>query len=588
MVTLRLMAAFAAVLMLCQVLPAQLDAGQIAKRQGDAKQAATTAQETAKAAIAEIRKQLPETDSKVVRNLDDVELKLVGLEFDAAIGGLQMAQESIDGVKAELRPAITALLLGIGKQLAAGAQANARHDVLKEFEERLPLLEKAIADKDDLTSQLKELDDSTAKANRCQALTREELFALRKHLARHRESAIKHAADEARTRATAELAELERAFAGLRTEFVSTTVATRDSAFAKFGEARASIRDALARIPEADSGARTIREKLAKLEVDWESEFTKTYGSGILERTKHVWESTLGEFEDWEKETGTATLADYVNIDGSYISQLNLPKCAALINRANLWLAFVGTDPEFTQAKTHPELVRLTNTVRAQRDTALARMTAGAQTLVAEAEKTGIADEKARDRLGVLVDWDLRIVLQDTPKQWDLVARLYKLLDAFDRKALGDDKALEQIRSNALKSAEANWLRMSSLVPILGGFEPTQAGKFKGPWVRLEKLRERTADFRPGDHDLVFTTEGCTFAGKYEPALAKALEVAFARSGARLTPELEIELIFTVGEEGKLALVGPSSGGKSDDIEIPCRRLRVFGLRAGALAFIAK
>lgn len=569
-------------------LCAQVDLAEVGKRREAAKQAATSCQQSARAAVQAAQKKLAGQQNKVLRGLDDILLKLEGLEFEAGLGGLDFALSYLEEIAEADRAATKTLLDAIQKELQAGDLANRRETVLAEVAERLQRLATSLAEKEDVTAQLVDLDDTTARAARSTALPPQELHALRKHIAAARAQATARTADEMRAKATTDLAALEASWPALEAEFGDANAGTRDSGFAKFDEARNAIRDSLTLIPEADAPAAQLRERLAKLEVRADAHFAKAYLTAILERTKPIWEGHASEIEGWDSEAGTASFADYVNIDGTGISQLNLPRCVALVKRSNEWLVYATLDPEYGRAKAHPELAKLMQVVSGVREKALAKLVPVAEALVAEAEKTGLADERTRDRIALLADWDLRLALQEVPKQWELIPRLHALVDAFDQKALGAEKAAAKTLADAKAAAEVNWTRMMQIVPVLGGFEPTQAWKFRGQLVRLEGARDRTAEFRKGRHDLVFTARGVTFAAIFDAPLAAHLALVAKRTGWKPGPDAELDLLFHVADEGKLVLAGPDAGGKPDDVEIPCRTLRVIGLRSGPVAFVTR
>ena len=54
----------------------------------------------------------------------------------------------------------------------------------------------------------------------------------------------------------------------------------------------------------------------------------------------------------------------------------------------------------------------------------------------------------------------------------------------------------------------------------------------------------------------------------------------------KLVPETDSKVVRCL-EDADIKLIGPGRGGKTDDVEIPCRRLKVIGMRAGPVAFVA-
>jgi hypothetical protein len=359
----------------------------------------------------------------------------------------------------------------------------------------------------------------------------------------------------------------------------------RDSAFAQFDQLQAGIAEALVQLPDSDAVAQELQSRLARFDATAREAYAKAYGGDVLQRVKDAFDWHQSEFEGWRDEAGAVTAEEYLKIDCT-TNSLAHPRNASLVNRSNAWLAFVGADAEFQRAAGDARLQSLRATVQKDRDVALERLLTVATGLVAEIEKAGLSDEVQRNRAAVLADWDLRLLLQEHPRQWELVARLHTLVDAFDRKALGDEAALAKLREEALKSVDSHWTRMQQSVPQMGGFVAEQAGKFAGRCVRLEQLRDHADEFVSGDFDLVFRIDGHAFAARHDPAVKAALAAAMARTKMHPSPQTEHEILAIVGPEGTLTL--PAADPKEPGVAVPCRHLTIVGIRTGPIAFLAR
>jgi hypothetical protein len=563
---------------------AQADPAAWRTRAEAAGKAAAKHQEASRTRLAEVRKAIGDPDNKVHGDLDEVEGKVGGLEFAGALGALDLADGHLEYVAEPARPAVKSGLDVLRKVLKQGEQAKACQDVQQELGDRLEHLQRLLQEQADVLATLRDLDQTLATAQKWGALTRAEQLSLRGYLAGHQSAAARKQADQLRERAKTELQQLEQEF-GAIAKAMTGRGNPRDSAFAQFDQAQASIADALAQLPEGDAATKELRTRLHKLEATAREAFAKAYGTGILERVKGSLDTYSHEFEGWQGESGTVTAEEYLKIDCT-VSSLAHPRTAAMVNRGNGWLTFVGTDAEFQRAVQDQKLEALYHSVVKDRDTAVARLVATAEALVADIEKAGLADEVQRNRAAVLADWELRLLLQEHPRQWELIARLQKLTDAFDRKALGDEAALAKIRDEAVKAAEANWTRMQQTLPLVGGFVARESGKFQGSCLRLEPGRNHADDFAAGDFDLVFRIDGELFAARLDPAVKAAVAAASARTGTPLTAETEYEVVVVVGAEGTLTL--PTADGKGQGTTLPCRGMKVIGLRIGPIAFIAR
>lgn len=543
----------------------------------------TEATARAKAAAEDVRKAVGDPENRVARDTAEIDAKAANGEYETALGTLGITLDHLPGVPEETRGAAQAGLERLRTELQAAETARRADDALRELEERLAPLDEQVASSADLVSPLKDLDASVAKAELAQALSRAEVAALRGRLAGVRATFAARIAKEMAEKASADLAELEKTMPQLRTAFAGADAAARDSAHSIYSEAAGAIRYSLARVPESDDGAKQLRERLAKLDAERKEAYAKGYGETIHAMLKENFESFAHEFAEWEaEEAAPPTAAEYVNLDGSNLEAMRLPRTAAYVNRANPWLAYAGSNEEYRLAADHPKLKGLMEAISKGRAAALDRLHKAAEALVAEMAKTPIEDERVRNRFMVLADWDLRALLQDDPRQRDLVARLHEVVDAYDRKALGDEKALALVRTGAAEAAEANWTRMTR-VPAVSGFDALNSALFKGRLVSLENVHDFGASFKPGgDHDLVLSIDGNLFAARYDPAVKAAIAATLARTKTALGPADELDIIVQVGDEGTLALDAP--GARS----VAVRKLVVVGIRTGPVAFMAQ
>lgn len=572
-------------LLLAGALPAQLDLKQAAAKQQEAEQRVLAAQQAGTAAVAAVRKAIADPENKVQGDLDEVANKLGALEFEAALGATGLVPEHLDYLAEEVRPAVLGALETLRTELRAGLRSQQQAEALRELGERLAHLEQQIAEQQDVGITLLDLDASAAKASRSQALDRADLARLRQQLAKHR---AKHAAAtgvELLQRAKSDFAELDAALPGLREAMAGADAGARDSAFARCDEAVAGIRRSLAGLPAADAARQDLWRKLDAIDAATTARYREVTGPAVRERMLGLWDGFAHEFEGWEEEAGGANAVDYANLDGSNVGTFGLPRTAALVNRADVWLAFAGTDPEYRRTSNHPEVAALTAQVVEKRKKAIARLAAAAQALVDGAAATAIEEERVRDRWLVLADTDLRSVLHEDATMWPLVQKMHAAVDAYDQKALGD-KATARRLADALAAAEANWTRMLQLTPITQGFEPALAAVYDGRLVQLLQVRDRTAEFAAPGGDLVFDQGGVTFVAQFTLPVRAWLAAERARCGASARGDEDYELLAVVGEETTAMLLGPA--GNNDGLAVPCRRLSVVGLRQGPVAFVIR
>ena len=532
--------------------------------------------------IAATRKSIDDKDNKVQGDLDDVANKVLGQDFAAALGTIPIAESHVEYVPEAARPAFLAALAQLKKGLETGAQARAQQDALQLLGDRIEGLATQVKDGGDLVAPLRDLDDTVNQIKAAQALDARDLAALRIFLAGHKNKARQRQMEELRERTTAELATLEAEYPAIQKALGERS--EREQAIARFEQGANSVLDAIARLPADDKATKDLRARVEKMDAPVRDAYSKLQAVATGERLKGTLDFQAYQFEGWEQETGGSTAEDYLKVDCT-LELLGCKRTANLIGQANSWLAAVAKDAEFQRITPDPKLQALLDKMRKDRDTALLRVVAVAEALVADIEKTGISEPAQRDRAAYLADWDLRMTLHEHPRQWDLIARVYKLTDAFDQKTLGND-AISKRREEAAKTVDSQWSRMVAALPIAGGFVGDQAGKFRDKFIQIQAGRNYADEFVAGEHDLVFRVDGELLAARLDPAVKAALAAARTRLALTPAPEDEYEIVALVGAEGTLGL--PAPDGKGAGATLPCRTLKVVGVRLGPIGFLAR
>ena len=574
-------------LSLAATAPAQLDVGVLVQRRSEAEAAVQTALQASERALAAVRKALVDPDNKLQGTCDDMANVLKGSTFDAAIGTVPIALGNIDDHVPEERRAATRAALGdLLRELTAGSLALARFESLQELVARGEQLQALGAD-DDATSLLADLAQSAGRATRAGALPRADLLRLQQFLQQQRQRAQQKAGGELLAQAKTELAQLRTDVAGMRAEMQSQDASERDRGFARFDDPARSIATALARVPAADSA--TLQKELNALQAETDALYMRAYGAATLQRLQDTWAFTADTFTGWNEEPGEITAPGYITFDPPSVDKLTQPQTINLVERANLFFAFVGTDADAQRNLQHPPVTAFVQSIREQQAAAHQKLLRAARAVVDGLPTIEITDERVRGRLQTLADWDLPLALQNHPEQAALVDRVHALLDAHDRKSLGDDKALATIREQALTAADGLWPRGQQWQPCQGGFEPTQAALFTGRQMRLDAVWLRTDEFAAKPGEVVFDLGGHVFVGTLAPGVAAAIRTQ--RTRLQRTPvdtlggDEACELLAVVGEPTEVRLLGPK--GAEDAIPVAARALRITGLRQGAVFTIA-
>ncbi|MCU0865264.1 MAG: hypothetical protein MUC36_15890 [Planctomycetes bacterium] len=564
-------------------LPAQLDPAALQKKQEGPAAAVAEALQQCEAAVATLRQVLGDPNHKLHGSCDEIANVLKGGSFDAGLGVIPIALEHVRDYVAEERQADTrAALVELQSRLQRGSRALHQLEALQELGQRVQYLAELDAEAD-ATSLLADLASSANRAGRTDALARAELAQLQQQLARRRTANEARQAATSLAQADTELAQLQQDWPSMRTAMSGSDSEERDRSLARFDEAARSIRTALARVPAA--GRQPLQQRLAMMQSEADAHYRRAFAAATVERIRNSWEFTADEFAGWAEETAEITATGYLGFDPPSADKLGLPRTVALLQRTNLWFAFVEQDADYLRNRAEPAVQAYTQSIRELRQAAWQKLLPLARAVVSGLASVEILDDQVRGRLQTLADWDLPLALQNHPEQAALVARVHALLDAHDRRTLGDEAAVARIREQAMTAADSLWSRYQQWLPVQAGFEPTQGQLFTGMLMRLDGVWPRTTEFECAPGQLVFDLGGVVFRGTLEPAVAAAVSAARTRLGLAPTDGLDrdqpCELLAVIGDELDCKLLGPK--GAEDAMVVPARAVRILGLRQGAV-----
>ncbi len=561
---------------------AQFDIASLQQRATATSAEVQTALATCNKALAAVRAAIGDPENKVQGDCTEIGNVLQGGTFDAAIGVVPIALDHLGFVAEDNQAATRQALAALLAELQKGSRLLQATEALHELAGRCEHLA-TLGAEDDATASLVDLAASAQKATLAHALPTAELATLQQHLAKRRAAEAARLGALLREQANTELTQLKADFASMRTEMASQDSGERDRGFARFDEAARSIATALARVPAADR--KKPVDDLATMRRQADELHGKAFAAATAQRLKDNWLFTADQFDGWTDEAVTAVAPQgYVDFDPAGTETLCLPKTAALVARANLWFAFAGQDPDFVRGMRAAEVAAFTKSIVEQQAAAHATVLPVAKALVDGFAGLAIVDERVRGRLQTFADWELPLLLQNHADQHELVDRVHDLLDAHDRQALGDEKALATIREQALVAADALWPRYQQWLPLEGGFDPAQAGLFTDRLMRLEGVVARSGEFAPAG-DLVFDLGGTVFVASFTKDLRAALQKARTRlqlpSPERIGSDQPCELMAIVEGEVTASLLGKK--GLEDAIPVPARAITVIGLRQGAV-----
>lgn len=578
--------AFLLLLATASAANAQIDTATLQRRSGEAAAAVQKALAACESSLQALRTAIGDPNNKLQGNCDDIGNVLKGQAFEPALGVIPIALGFVDdNVTEERRAATKQALAAMQQQLAMGNRALQQLEALQELVARSEQLAALGAD-DDATGLLADFSASAGRAGRSAALPRAELAQLRQFLQKATTKALQKRGGERIAQAELELQGLREQLPELRQGMQHQDPNERDRALARIDEAVRSIATLLAETPAAD--AKALRDELRPIAAEADTAHTKTYGDATRKRLEDTWNFTADAFAGWETETGEVTPQGYVDFDPPSADRFGQPQTVQLVDRANQFLAFAGTDQDAVRHAQHPAVAEFVQSIRELRAKAHAKLLPTARAIVDGLPSLDLQDERARGRVLTLADWELPLALQNHAEQTTLVDRVHARLDQHTQTTLGDG-ALAAIREQAATAADALWSRCLQWLPVQGGFAAGQAALFVGRPMRLENVWLRTDEFATTAGEIVFDLDGHVFVGALTPAVAA--DVRTQRTRLRLDPsdrpgnEAACDLVVVVGEPTEARLLGPKGG--DDAIVVPARRLQVVGLRQAAVFTMA-
>lgn len=572
-------------LLLATAAGAQSDAATMRERAAAAEAKVAAAVQDCLGALGAVRKAFGDPDNKLETDCRDIESALRGGSFEPGLGTVPIALDHLEYVAEERREATRAALGALRQTLAAGQLALLRHESLRELADRLEALGGLGAD-DDATIALADLAASATKATRSQALAAGDLARLQQDLARRRSRNEERVGAEQLGEAKRTLAQLRSELPAIEGELAAADEATRERGRSRLDEALQAIRVGAARARVDERKA--LLQELAGAAAKAEASYVRAIAGPLLARIRENWQFSADQFEGWADEVGESTAQGAIDLQPPNIDVFCLPKCVRLVDSAGKWFAFVGQDADFRRGQGAAEVAAYAREIADLRSKALAKLLPEVTRVLDGLPAIAIEEERIRNRMQTIADWEVPIGLLLHPDVPALRARVHALLDAHDRKTLGDERALATVREQALAAADAIWPRLQAVLPVEGGFEPATSSLFVGRTMRLEGVTLRTAEFAPGDHDVVFDLAGHVFVGGLAPAVRAAIARGRQRlglAGDRLDSAEPCEFWAVVGDDAQAKLLGPK--GAEDALPVPARRVQIVAARQGAVFGVA-
>lgn len=485
-----------------------------------------------------------ESDAPVPRlgKLDQVRknLKLVGVELADVEGP---AKESIEKEVQVLQA-----------QAARLASSGEVQDAVNNVNSLLAAAKESLGNPDTLEQHLKQVETTLKNADVRKALGEAKVSSITKQIAALRKASIDQRRDAAIDQLKESIGRLENGLPDALKEIESDSPAARDAAIRSFqGRDYQLVEKILEWLPADDSEARPMIARFKKIDGTFSAAVAKVSGGEAADRLKRDWELYLNEFEGWEKETAAPTFEQITKQQSQAMSSLGAPKTVALASRATNWLKTsvednAGLKPLLSDAR----VKAIVGQVRSQRDAAHQKLTGFAESILKEAAAAKL-DPSSRDRLETFVKDDLRLALEGTTQLADLQSRGQALIEQFDKAAGGSAADKEKRYEELVQKARSDWPAMLKKYSPEKGFDPAQAGTWKGKVVHLAAVSNRLGwDYKTDDYDFAMAINGHPVAGRFAPAIRDEVKKVLSETGKNALPEEEYNVVAVVGGPCKL------------------------------------
>lgn len=489
-------------------------------------------------------------------------------DFEGAFKKIELAEAELDGVDAGSKSAIEKSIAEIKEQIASVQAAGDKDKYTRRLDRVMTEAEGSIgnlvtwpgAERD-----AKELfEDPIAKAALGADLAKAQAkFATFKKL--H----TKKAAVQISAQVDDEMKQFDEKWEESKKVFEDKDASPNSKSSAGEDMIRAieSARKSISQLAEDDAKAKALTEKLNGIETQVVKLALADQAKEKLETLQRDWDSYAEEWKGYDTESAGPSFAEYSKESSESMYALKCPKTKALLTRANQWLENRKDDESFKTLQAVPEIKAFGENILKLRDAALAKMEKNADAILADAEKAIITADNI-DRVNTIKD-GLKNNIEGSAKLEAFEARAQKIISKFEKATTGAADAQMAAYKEMTEKAAADWLAMKAKYSPVDGFDPNKPADFKGKTIIITTDNLMGYRFKPGDFKFATTLNGIAIAGKYDPAVAKAIEEVEAKIGRSLgdsDDDGKWEIIATVdGTTGKMLAKKEATGDVTVD-----------------------
>lgn len=520
--------------------------------------------------------------------------------YEDANSKLELAEASLDDVPEAQKPTLKAKIEALKSKIAGAADAQEKSVRERDLKQAMKDAEEAIgnlATWSGAASTVKELLDDPKTAA---LLGADQVANYRKQFATFSKLHSTKALKENLANARQQVEELEKSWAERQKELKDGDASpnSKEAALTDTSRDLEGIDRTFADMPADNADVKSLLARVEKVKSELGTAASGALAGDVMDRINRFLESYSSEFEGMDAETGDQTWTDYKEK-----RELAIGKTEDFVSRVGDFLKTLSEDDSYKAAKEAPAVKAKVAELAAKVEAGKAKIKKNCEALVAALEKTKVNKDNESDA-SLLHDQVRNAMGEESEDGKTMLARLDKLTSDFtDAGAAADAEKLAYYKSMTEK-ADAAWPEMMAKYDVVEDFDPNNYKDFKGKFIKIETDNLMGWRFKPGDFPFATTLNGKPIAGKYDPAVAKALKEIESKLG-RSIGDSDEDGRWTVicrveGNTGTLyqksetggdvtvdgSKVGTWSGTKVDPVESPI--VTVVAAKAGPLAASTK
>ncbi len=343
----------------------------------------------------------------------------------------------------------------------------------------------------------------------------------------------------------------------------------------------------LTRVPPEDPQVKASLARLAAAKAKIEASASKWTIEQMQQQIAASWKLNSQYFAGWESERLSPNAAAQRRVDG-------LEKTARAVSGTSYWLNSADTKETLQKYKDNPVVKSTAQEAHKTQDAAAAKLNDGFNAVLADMEKKPMPDRDGERMAAHFLSNDAAQWLAGTKYKDATVARAA----ALDTKWKAEAVRIEKERGETLKrmtaEASAAWPRIEASAAPEGGFDPSDADKWKGKTIKIKGYYNRTGWDFDGYYDYCVDIKGVPVAGMYAPNVKAAYADVQKRSHYGIDDHTGWDLIAVVEGKGTIKRRTKTDWKDADTHELifktesyvpePCVLIRIIGLHTGPLA----